>query len=153
MLTREYKVVIRKLIEEDYTQWAKLYKGYAEFYGVEQDDDMRDRVWAWIRDEYHSVQALVAQNADGDLIGLAHFRVFARPLSATLGGFLDDLFVTPASRGNGTGEALIEAVADYGREQGWSIIRWITADTNMAARRIYDRVATKTDWVTYDIKI
>jgi hypothetical protein len=30
-------------------------------------------------------------------------------------------------------------------------VRWITAADNATAQRLYDRVATKTAWVTYDL--
>ena len=50
-------------------------------------------------------------------------------------------------------QALIDAVADKGREQGWGVIRWITAEDNYRARGVYDRVAARTPWVTYDIKL
>lgn len=38
---------------------------------------------------------------------LAHFRPFARPLSATIGCFLDDLFVDSARRGAGAADLLL----------------------------------------------
>jgi hypothetical protein len=31
-------------------------------------------------------------------------------------------------------------------------VRWITAEDNARARRLYDRVAQKTHWVTYEIR-
>lgn len=144
---------IRRAGPGDRAGWDRLYAGYAAFYGVAQTKEMRDRVWSWIQDPTHEVQALVAEGAEGGLIGLAHFRAFARPLSATTGGFLDDLFVEPAARGSGAAQALIAAVAEVGRAEGWSVIRWITAEDNSRARAVYDRVAQKTAWVTYDIRL
>jgi GNAT superfamily N-acetyltransferase len=137
---------------EDFAEWARLYAGYAAFYGVEQTDEMRARVWGWIGDAGHPVQALVARDGAG-LIGLAHFRPFSRPLSATTGGYLDDLFVDPAVRGTGAGRLLIAGVKAAGRAQGWSVIRWITAQDNARARGLYDAVAQETKWVTYDLKL
>jgi hypothetical protein len=40
-----------------------------------------------------------------------------------------------------------------GAERGWTVIRWITADDDHRARRAYDRVATRTAWVTYDMDV
>ncbi|WP_237214514.1 GNAT family N-acetyltransferase [Falsiroseomonas oryziterrae] len=133
--------------------WERLYAGYAAFYRVTQTPEMRARVWDWIMDPVHEVKALVAEDAAGRLLGLAHFRPFARPLSATVGGFLDDLFVDPAARGQRVADALIEAVAEEGRQRGWSVIRWITADDNYRGRGVYDRLATRTMWITYDKKL
>ena len=104
-------------------------------------------------DAAHETEGLVAIDENGKLIGLTHFRSFARPLSASTGGFLDDLFVDPTARGSGAARLLINAVADIGRTRGWSVIRWITADDNYRARALYDQVAEKTKWATYDIKL
>lgn len=89
----------------------------------------------------------------GSLIGLTHYRPFYSPLSANVKGFLDDIFVQPGARGSGAAQGLIEAVRDVGRENGRGVIRWITADDNYRARSLYDRVATRTRWVTYDIPL
>ncbi len=130
--------------------WDRLYADYALFYRVAQTEQMRDRVWSWITDGAHELEAFVALDPERRPIGLAHFRPFARPLSATTGGFLDDLFVDPAFRGMDVAQLLIEAVADVGRRRGWSVLRWITAENNYRARGAYDRIASKTGWVTYD---
>ncbi|TNC73884.1 GNAT family N-acetyltransferase [Rubellimicrobium roseum] len=111
---------------------------------------MHDRVWGWLHDPAHEVEGFVAERG-GALVGLTHFRAFARPLSATTGGFLDDLFVDPEARGCGAAEALVRAVAEEGRQRGWSVIRWITAKDNARARSLYDRLARATPWVTYDL--
>jgi GNAT superfamily N-acetyltransferase len=133
--------------------WETLYAGYAAFYRVDQTPEMRETVWRWLNDPAHEVQGLVAIDPRGKVVGLAHFRPFARPLSATTGGFLDDLFVSADARGSGAAQALIGAVADIGRERGWSVIRWITADDNYRARAVYDRLGERTKWLTYDIKL
>ncbi|MEI6573171.1 MAG: GNAT family N-acetyltransferase [Alphaproteobacteria bacterium] len=146
-------ITIRPVEQNDRAQWNALYQGYAEFYTVTQTQDMRDTVWSWLFDEAHETEGLVAVDDKGALIGLTHFRPFARPLSATTGGFLDDLFVTPASRGSGAARSLIEAVAQIGKQRGWTVIRWITAEDNYRARSLYDKVADKTKWATYDIKL
>ena len=141
---------VRRPLRADREDWDRLYAGYADFYGVAQTPAMRDRVWGWVHDPAHEVECFVAEG-EGGLVGLAHFRAFARPLSATVGGFLDDLFVAEEARGSGAAEALIRAVAEEGRQRGWSVIRWITAGDNVRARRLYDRVARQTPWVTYDL--
>ena len=146
-------VTIRRLAEGDRAAWEKLYAGYAEFYRVTQTPEMRACVWGWIFDPAHETEALVAEDAGGRLLGLAHFRAFARPLSASTGGFLDDLFVTPEARGKAVADALIAALAAEGRARGWTVIRWITAEDNYRARAVYDRVGERTRWVTYDIRI
>ncbi|MGV8951020.1 MAG: GNAT family N-acetyltransferase [Cypionkella sp.] len=143
---------IRAVAAADKAEWGTLYAGYAAFYKVEQTEAMREVVWGWLMDPAHNTEGLVAES-DGRLVGLAHTRPYARPLSASVGGFLDDLFVDPEARGSGAAAALIAALKDLGRARGWSVIRWITAEDNYRARGLYDRVADRTKWVTYDIKL
>ena len=33
------------------------------------------------------------------------------------------------------------------------MIRWTTADDNYRARAVYDELATRTTWITYDMSI
>jgi GNAT superfamily N-acetyltransferase len=143
---------IRALQPTDRADWDRLYAGYAGFYKVTQTAAMRDTVWGWLHDPAHGTEGFVAVSG-GAVVGLAHFRPFARPLSASVGGFLDDLFVDPDQRGSGVAAALLAALADEGRKRGWTVIRWITADNNYRARGLYDRVAEQTKWVTHDIKL
>ncbi len=133
--------------------WEELYAGYAAFYRVEQSAAMRATVWGWLFDPAHEVEGLVALGPGGGVIGIAHYRPFARPLAASTGGFLDDLFVAPEARGSGAAQALIRGVAERGRERGWTVIRWITAEDNYRGRAVYDRVAEKTRWLTYEVKL
>ncbi|RLJ40814.1 acetyltransferase (GNAT) family protein [Litoreibacter meonggei] len=143
---------IRAVAAADRAAWGGLFKGYAAFYGVAQTEDMRDRVWEWLIDPAHEVNGFVAE-VDGALVGLTHYRPFERPLAAGTGGFLDDLFVSPDARGLKAGEALIAAVQAEGRKRGWGVVRWITADDNYRARGLYDQLATRTGWVTYDLDV
>lgn len=143
-------VSVRAVQMGDYADWSRLYAGYADFYGVAQTEDMREKVWKWLHDTAQPVNGFVAESG-GKLVGLAHYRPFSRPLSATTGCYLDDLFVDPAARGSGAADALLLAVKDEAKKQGWSVVRWITAEDNARARKVYDRLASKTKWVTYDM--
>lgn len=142
---------VRSVREDDRAGWDVLYRGYAEFYRVAQTGAMRDRVWGWLHDPAGEVRGLVAAGGDGALLGLAHYRAFARPLSASVGCFLDDLFVAPEARGARVADLLLARLREIAAAEGWSVIRWITAENNYRARGAYDRVATRTAWVTYDM--
>ena len=106
-----------------------------------------------LHDPAQESEGLVAQGPGGKLVGLAHFRPYARPLAASTGLFLDDLFVSPDARGSGAADALIEGVRKIAEARGCSLVRWITAEDNYRGRGLYDRVASRTAWVTYDIKL
>ena len=144
-------LVVRGVNVSDRPAWERLYGGYGEFYGTGQTAAQRATVWAWLADPGHTVEGLVAEDSDRGLVGLAHYRPFSRPLSATTGCYLDDLFVDPDARGRGVAVALLEALAQLATDRGWSVVRWMTAEDNLKARRMYDRLASRTGWVTYDL--
>ncbi len=134
------------------TQWEILYQGYAEFYGEPMDQAKLDLVWGWLQDPAHQTDGLVA-NMEGSLVGLAHYRWFARPLAGETGLFLDDLFTSPEARGLGIGGKILQELATVARGRGVEKVRWITAQDNEVARGLYDQVATATSWVTYDMEV
>lgn len=135
----------------DKAGWRRMYEGYAAFYKREMTDAIAERVWAWIAapGEHGPSEGRIARAADGRVIGLAHFRDMASPLRGTIVGFLDDLYVDPAWRAKQVGRALLDEVAAIGKARGWPFYRWLTADDNYRARGLYDRVAKRTMWITY----
>lgn len=137
----------------DYADWRLLYEGYAHFYKMPMNDAIAATVWGWLLDPAHELEALLARAGDGRVVGLAHFRPMPRPLTGTTAGFLDDLFVEPRLRGRGVADRLIEAMADLARARGWTLIRWLTGDDNYRARGVYDRHATRTMWITYQMDL
>jgi GNAT superfamily N-acetyltransferase len=99
------------------------------------------------------LEALVARSASRGVVGLAHFRAMPRPLSGSVAGFLDDLFVAPELRGQRVADRLLAAIGEIGRQRGWTLIRWLTADNNFRARGVYDRLAKRTMWITYQMDL
>lgn len=143
-------IVIRPVHASDEAAWSTLFAEYRAFYQEPEDAALVAKAWRMLGDPHDESQGLVAVD-DDVVIGLANWREFPDPLSTERGIFLDDLYVAPDARGRGAGERLIEALADLARERGFSVVRWITDPANSTARRLYDRVATATPWVTYDL--
>ena len=146
-------VEVRAVAAEDRSQWERLFVAYGVFYETEFDADVLAGVWGWLTDDSHEVSALVAVDDSGQLVGFAHYRRLADTFTAGPGWFLDDLYVDPAARGAGAATALIDAVAAVAEANGGGTLRWITAENNHTAQRVYDRVATRATWVTYERKI
>src|SRR4051794_12683897 len=149
---------VRPVRTEEFEAWALLFAGYADFYRVGTSPEHQRQIWGWIHDD-HSVEALVAVPVDadgqetGDPAGLAHLRTWVRPLRGVVCGYLDDLYVDPAVRGQGAVTALFDEIRRLAVERGWPTVRWTTADDNYRARTVYDRVATRTTWITYDLTV
>ncbi|WP_035282223.1 GNAT family N-acetyltransferase [Brevibacterium album] len=145
-------ISVHAVREDHFDQWSELYRGYADYYQVVQTAEMRERVFSWLLDDAHPQRGLVAaMGGPSKLVGLAHCRTFSRPLAASHGLFLDDLFVDPASRGKGAARILLDRLASIAAEEGGTVVRWITRAHNYRARFLYDEVAEGTDWITYDM--
>lgn len=136
---------------EDKEAWRNLYRQFAEHYTVPVSAEHQDLVWSWITDADHPLRCLLAEAPDGTLHGLAHYRPFTRPLAGSTGCFLDDLLVDEGVRGSGAADALLHGLRQIATDEGWSVVRWITADDNHRARSLYDDFAVRTMWVTYDM--
>ncbi len=146
------EVVVRPVEPEDREAWAALFRGYRTFYEIGESAQVVDRVWGWLQDPGHEVDAIVAV-LDGQVVGFAHHRSYSRPSEGETGLFLDDLFTAPDVRGRGVARALIERLGGIARERGAAKVRWVTAPDNHTAQRLYDDVAARTDWLTYDLVV
>ena len=143
--------MIRQIKTEDRNDWKKLYKSYAEFYEVEMNDKLLQKVWSWLHDKNHEVEGLVYV-VNENIVAFAHYRRMPRPLFGKDIGFLDDLFVDPDHRGKRIGEKIINELQKISKSRGWDLIRWTTRNNNIRAKSLYDRVAEKTSWDMYELK-
>ena len=136
----------------DLEQWKVLFDGYNAFYGREGPTALPSAIvtttWARIHDEDEPVHALVAE-ADGRLIGLAHFLYHRSTTSIANNCYLQDLFTAPGSRGKGVAQALIEAVYLRATQAGAARVYWQTHESNATAQRLYDRVAQRSGFIVY----
>ncbi|GAA1443787.1 GNAT family N-acetyltransferase [Leifsonia poae] len=143
---------VRSVADGDFFAWLDLYEKYAEFYETTLTDQKALLLWSWLTAPDHPEEGLIA--VDGErIVGLAHFREFPRPLEGDRGMFLDDLYVAEDSRGNGVGHTLIDAVRERAAARELGVVQWITAHDNQEAQQVYDSVASRTSWVTYEIDL
>ena len=143
--------MIRKITFEDKSQWKNLYRSYADFYKIEMTEEILNTVWEWLCNKDHELNGLVYE-IDSYIVGFAHFRRMPSPLRGKYIGFLDDLFVEPKFRGKKIGGKILDELNIISQSKGWNLIRWITQDDNLVAKKLYDRVAEKTKWDLYELK-
>lgn len=146
-------ITIREPRDRDFFAWLALYEGYAEFYAEPLTEERALTTWSWLTDPQHEENGLIALDEEERLVGLVNYRSFARPLEGDRGLWIDDLFVAPEARRRGVGSALIDAVKERAAKGGYSVVQWITAAGNDEARRLYDSVASATEWVTYELAL
>ena len=146
------EIKVRGLNNADRENWLYLYKLYADFYKISLTRIVTETTWNWLMDPAHPCTGIIAEQ-DSKIIAFAHFREMPSPLRGENIGFLDDLYVLPSSRGGKVVKLLFKSLKQHSQEKKWQIVRWITRDDNYRAKKAYDKVARKTDWDTYEMKI
>jgi GNAT superfamily N-acetyltransferase len=143
---------VRPIRPRDEGEWRRLWDGYLAFYRQELDAATTDATWQRVLNGREAMIGRVAES-NGRLVGLLHAVVHANTWAAAPVCYLEDLFVDPAARRAGVGRALIEALAAEGRQAGWRRIYWRTGADNATAQLLYDRLARRSRWITYELDL
>ena len=142
-------MIIRKLSPDDFSAWLPLWRGYLEFYGSEVSDEVTRHTFDRLVGAGEGMGAFVAEDEAGGLIGLVHWLRHPSTWTREDYCYLQDLFVSPAGRGQGVGRALIEVVYGRAAELKCNRVYWLTHETNETAMQLYDRVAERSGFVQY----
>lgn len=141
--------MIRAIRSSDKAQWARLFVAYGVFYETAFTQEIVDAVFEKLVSDGTEIEGVVAVT-DEAITGFALYRRLYDTFTAGPAWHLDDLFVSPDARGQGIATDLIEAVTIIARENGGGTVRWITAHDNTTAQSVYDKVAERKTWVTYE---
>jgi GNAT superfamily N-acetyltransferase len=147
------ELTIRTAQPHDETAWRALWAGYCAFYDVAVPEHVTRSTWARILDPAEPVDALVAVGGDGRVLGFTNYVVHPYTWGIAPVCYLEDLFVAADVRGRGAGEALIRALVQAAEERGWAQVYWVTREGNARARRVYDRITARDDFVRYVVRI
>lgn len=134
----------------DRSDWEALFRAYAAFYNTDARH-AEAQVWGWIQSSSEPYWADIARDAAGTALGLVQYSLMHRSLSGGQVVYLSDLFTLPEARGKGVGRALIDHVRSFARAEGYSSVRWLTAETNTPARQLYDSYAPASGFILYSI--
>ena len=133
---------IQRVGEADLADLLPLMRGYSDFYEVDPPDQaLLALSLALIEDPQREGVQLIARDAeDGTAVGFATVYWMWSTSRAARIGVMNDLFVDPAARRRGVGEALIAACLDLVRQRGAVSLQWQTALDNHTAQALYERV-------------
>jgi GNAT superfamily N-acetyltransferase len=96
-------------------------------------------------------RAIIAELIEDGTSAAAGFALFFNSYSTWLGHHgirLEDLYVTPALRGEGIGRALLTRLAQIAIDEGCPRLEWDVLDWNEPAIAVYHRLGAKmqTEW-------
>ncbi|MEO7207056.1 MAG: GNAT family N-acetyltransferase [Steroidobacteraceae bacterium] len=141
----------RPLDQSDHEDWVRLWTDYLSFYKTTLPQEIYESTWRrlFTRGEFEPRGILAI--AEGSIIGLVHYLYHRSCWSVANNCYLQDLYTDPSMRGKGVGEALIKVVRREAAKNGITNVNWMTHETNVTARKLYDRVARKTGFMEYDL--
>ena len=93
-------------------------------------------------------EAVVAESAEGSVVGFALFFTNFSTFLAQPGLYLEDLYVQPAWRGRGIGKALLRHLGALAVERGCGRFEWSVLDWNAPAIGFYEALGATVmpDW-------
>ena len=142
-------VLVRDLTLADEPRWRQLYGEYLEFYEAQKSETSIDLVWQRLTSEPPQIHSLVAE-LNGEVVGICHFHYQVSTWSDTTQCYLEDMYVDEAVRRQGIARTLIESVKTQAASSAATELYWITRQSNLRAQALYDKVATKTDFIRYE---
>lgn len=143
------RLAIKPIHAEDHAVWRDLWTGYLEFYESSVSEAVYQSTFArLLSDGEYEPSGLIAWDGK-TAIGLVHYMYQRHCWRVENVCYLQDLFATPQARGKGAGRALIEAVYRQADLDGCPTVYWNTAEDNHTARKLYDRIANKTEFIKY----
>lgn len=149
-------VDIQRAGEADLADLLSLMRGYCDFYETDPSDEaLLALSRALIEDPQREGVQLIARDPDknGERLGFATVFWMWSTTRAVRIAVMNDLFVAPAARGRGVGEALIAACLELARESGAAVLEWQTAPDNRAAQALYERVGgIRESWYDYHLE-
>lgn len=140
---------IRSFQPEDRDQWFDLWRQYLVFYEHELPEDISELTWKRLLAGDGPFYGLLAVHDDA-VVGFAHYSFTHTTWEELPDVYGEDLFVSPAARSLGIGRALIEALTEVAQCAGASRLHWITQEGNHTARKLYDSLGSRTEFIIYE---
>ncbi|MFZ6757782.1 GNAT family N-acetyltransferase [Undibacterium sp. Ji50W] len=117
------------------------FEGYLSAFCV-QEQDLLARGLGHEPAQFH---ALLAESADGALLGYAVLVEIAFTYDLRADCRLKELYVSPAARSLGVGTALMQAVLVHAKSRGCGRLKWDVLPGNENARQFYRRFGGQPD--------
>jgi len=138
---------IAPLLASEHPRWLELWLAYQDFYGIALDATTTAGTWKKIM--MGRVHGLAAHDPADRIVGIVHYLFHEDTWSTQAACYLQDLYVEPAARAAGCGRRLIESVGEAAKMAGANPPYWLTHETNLVARRLYDRIAKNNGFIQY----
>lgn len=145
-------VTVRRIDEADLDSVAPLFDAYRQFYA--QPADLA-RAREWLRERLHRDESVILlAERDGMAVGFTQLYPMFSSVRTVRIWILNDLYVDAASRRGGVARALLDAAAEFARDDGAARLMLETGRDNLAARALYRAAGWSEDdsqWYSLDV--
>lgn len=130
-----------------FEDWRAMWFDYIGAYREKLSPEVHKFTYERIRDKSTSLRGFIV--ASTKPLGFVHY--YFHPSSYNLADActIEDLYVSPESRGAGVGRWTIERVAQIAADAGAPALHWKTAQSNLPAIALYRTLATQTEVLSF----
>ena len=132
-------MTVSAAVAADLADLTRLFAGYLRFYRVPRDE-AEIAAFLGLRLQHGDAQLFIARDGQGTAQGFVQLYPFHSSLALEPAWLLSDLYVDESARRSGVGEALMKAARAHAEVSGACGLQLETAQTNLAARRLYERL-------------
>ncbi len=142
-------VAIAKVTPSQIPELLKLIRELARFENLENEVRATAKVLRHSLFGPRPAAGALLARCDGEAVGYAIYFFTFSSFVGRAGIWLEDLYVRPPFRRQGTGRRLMEAVARIGAERHCGRFEWTALNWNRKALEFYDRLGAKrmNEWV------
>lgn len=145
-------MIIRDALPTDRTAFEGLWQGFLDHYATTLAPQVTAHTWDRLMNPASPMKMRLA-SVEGQVIGFAIHQ--HHPSTWVMGDdcYLEDLYVSPAARGQGAGRALIADLQALARDRGWHRLYWHTDQGNTTARALYDSITPADGHIRYRLRL
>ena len=136
---------IRGVVREDIPALLELLREFAEYenllHYLEVDAERLERAFF---SDGATVEGLIAREG-GEAVGYAFFFPNFASFRGQRGFYLEDIYIRPAYRGRGIGQAILRELARLAASRGFERIDFVVLDWNTSAIGFYKQLGAEMD--------
>lgn len=141
-------VEFRKVQDNDFSQWCELYLDYSAGWGENITKDRLNEEWELVT-KNNSIICLVGVNDNDVPVSFATVITSPCTYSRRLTGYIQDLYVSLDYRCQSIGKNMVRHIHKMANDNGWYELTWKTRPDNLSAQKMYDKMASQSDWIYY----
>lgn len=145
------KPTIKPIDSLSFSEWFPLWFDYVQPHITDSNLPLHRTTFERLTSDASALQGVVGWS-DRPL-GFAHFYFEPSTWDVAEPCYLQDLYVAPDARGLGLSAFLVDAVVAIARARGSPAVHWRVRESNARAIAFYDRIAKRTDRLSYSIPL